>query len=422
MKKIVCLLLVLLTALCACAEQDELTAVRAEIARLEEENRYLTQLLDAYRDNSVIAVFDGGNVSFAEVYALYSEIEALYSDLWELYGEQEVFTAENALEIQQEITRNLVEDKVIDAWLEKNRIELLTGEQTEAAAAEGRAEYALLLEETTLYYIEEGLDPDAAAAQAQAELIEIGSSEEEMIRFAVDNARSAALTDLLAGEVTVSEEELEEAYLARVQEDTLYYSAYPEDFAVEMLYGTSGIAYIPEGYRRARLILIPFDEEAMNEYDLLYVEEPTEENLARADALYEALRPAAEEVSQRLGEGESFDILLQEYTAGEIYMAELCTESGFCVCDGCYLIDEEAVGAVMALENPGDVTAPVRTGWGWAILEYSGDLEAGTVPLENIRESLYESVYEQLRLEACSNAVERLCEEANVVYFFERLG
>lgn len=417
MKKILSVILICLM-LCVCAEED-IEALRRENAALKEENARLTRLIEAYRDNSVIAVFDGGTVRFEEVYELYSQAEAMFVELAEFMGE-DYSVYDDAYEMQIEITRNLAESKILDRYIADNGIVLLTAEQLREAEAQGREEYALTLEETILYYMEEGFDAEAAEAAAKQELIEQACTEEDCIETRVNAARSEALVDLLVGDIVVTDEDLQAEYEARLAFDQVYYSLYPEDYAAEEIYYLRSVTYIPEGYRRARLLLIPFDAESMALYDTLFVS--PEPDQAAIDALFEALLPEAEAVCARLEAGESFDALLAEYPAGAEYMPELCTENGFCVCPGCYLISSEAVDAVLALTRPGQTTAPVRTDWGWGILEYTADLPSGPVPMEDVRDSLYESAYESVRLAAYEDAVLRICEEAGIVYFFERLN
>ena len=418
MKKILSVILICLM-LCVYAEED-IEALRRENAALKEENARLTRLVEASRDPSVIAVFDGGTVRFDEVYELYSQAEAMFVELAEIMGE-DYSAYDDAYEMQIEITRNLAESKILDRYIADNGIVLLTDEQLRQAEAQGREEYALTLEETILYYLEEGLDAEAAEAAAKEELIEQSGSEEDCIEARINAARSEALVDLLAGDIVVTDEDLQAEYEARLASDREYYRLYPEDYAIEEIYFPHSVTYIPEGYRRARLLLIPFDAEAMALYDTLFIL-PTEPDQEAIDALFEALLPEAEAVCARLEAGESFDALLSEYPAGMEYMAELCTESGFCVCPGCYLISNEAVDAVLALTRPGETTAPVRTDWGWGILEYTADLPSGPVAMEDVRDSLYESAYESARLSAYEDAVLRICEDAGIVYFFDRLN
>ena len=72
MKKLLALVLSLLLLFSAAAESttaESVDALKAEIARLRAELETLQARLDLYRDPSVVAIFDGGFITFDELVA-----------------------------------------------------------------------------------------------------------------------------------------------------------------------------------------------------------------------------------------------------------------------------------------------------------------------------------------------------------------
>ena len=75
----------------------------------------------------------------------------------------------------------------------------------------------------------------------------------------------------------------------------------------------------------------------------------------------------------------------------------------------------------MALENIGDISGIVRVGDGVCILQYAGEVPAGEVPLDDVREALTESALENVRYAAYELQLNEWLKEANAVYYPERM-
>ena len=397
---------------------QENEALRAEISRLQ-------ALLggedgDAAVASNVIASFDGGEVTFEEVYASYEEAMGYYEEMLASYGMEPDFAPEEILQMQIDLARELADAKIINAYLEENGIELLSKEETDALTSLAESEYSQMFESAVSDVVGMGYDRQGAEEYVTDYFSEFDMELETVIDEHLSQAREAALTRLLAGEVTVSEEELAQAYSALLTSDREYYSQYPEDYAFDALYSESPIAYVPEGYRQVRMLIVPFDEESMSAYDEHYYGGTTDSQ--EADALFAALLPEAEEVYRRLLNGESFDAIRAEYPDTELYMDQLGGAQGFCLSSESEMFGYETDGAIMALENIGDVTKPQKCDWGWAIFEYAGDVAPGEVPLEKIKGELYLQTYNDKQTAQYEAGLEKLRADANLTFYFERLN
>ena len=420
---IVLLTLVLMLGVCARAEIDykaEYERLQAENASLAAENERLQTLLEAYSDPSVIVAFRGGSVRFEEVYAAYQETVEYYKMMYAAFDMPFEETPEMALEIQSDIARELADDKIIALYLEENDIALLSDERKREIVHETTKEYEELFAEVHEYYHAQGMSEEEADAEALAYFVDGGMDLDSLIAQNLNEARSEALLNMLTGDVTVSEEELTLVYEQQVESDRAFYEEYPEEFGFDALFSDTPIAYAPAGYRVVRMVIIPFDEEAMAAYDELYLSGNTAS--PEAEKLFAALKPEADKVYKRLISGESFDAIRAEYPLTQTYMDEFGSDTGFYMSAASEMFDSETDEAIMALDTVGDVTAPHKCDWGYAIFEYKAEVPEGAVPLADIREALYENTLSLRRTEAYEAAMEKMRLEAGTVYFLDRLN
>ncbi|MBR4235691.1 MAG: hypothetical protein IKR85_06475 [Clostridia bacterium] len=404
------MLLVLFLLLAACALSETGADAQADSDHLSAEDANLRER--AREDMSVISVFDGGCVTFSEVYAEYSKLQELYDALVDQADAS--MAAAAAVEAQKSIAVELTCNKITDIYLAENSITLLSGADLEETARKAEEAYSLMYQEVRAYFLAEGCTEAQADTLTPEFLAEAGLGRQDYLDSFVEAARHAALVRLLAGEISISEDELIHEYALRLAADTEYYSEYPQEYPLDVLNGFS--AYVPAGCRRVRMLYIPaqprLPSTAENETDAPK-EDPDfcREALARAADVYDLLRS-----------GHSFDELYSEYSPARSAETAVFAD-GFILTYGCGLFDAEVISSVMSLEKPGDYTQPLIVfDSGAAIFEYSADAAEGPVPFEEIRAYLYAALYDQKLNDAYESALNTLMEAANVEYFFERLG
>ena len=95
--------------------------------------------------------------------------------------------------------------------------------------------------------------------------------------------------------------------------------------------------------------------------------------------------------------------------------------SGYYVSADSLLWPGEIVSAAMALEAPMDISGAIRTGDGVVILQYLGEVEAGAVPLADVRDAIEADALEEARYAAYEAQVNAWLEEADVKYYPERM-
>ena len=390
-----------------------------ELAKLRRENEVLRNRLEAYEDAGVIAVFDVGRVTFDEVYAAYSELLDYYRTVYETFGMEYEPDAAEELNLQMDLARSIADEKLLACYLADRGVQLLSAEDLERVRQDARTDYGLIYEENRLYYLEEGYGEEDAKLLAEAYMQENGLSEDDLYEADLNAEMQEAIVHYLAGEVFLTDDEIQAVYDRYVEADREYYTEYPDEFAFDALFSDNPVTWVPEGYRKMQLLLVSFDEETMERYDELYNDglgfsEETEE-------MFAPLKPEADELYQRLLAGEAFTSLMGQYSAMP-YLGEMGSEDGFYMNAQFDQLDEEALYAMTELEAPGDFTKPVRTPWGWAIIRYLEDVPSGAVPLQSVYDELYLIGYEDKLNASYEAAKEEIRAELKLTFFFDRLG
>ena len=230
--------------------------------------------------------------------------------------------------------------------------------------------------------------------------------------------------DYIVKDVTVTDEEVQAHYDALVARQKEDFTAYPEEFEYAHQMGQL-IVYRPEGFRAVRDIRIPFtgdDEKAAatltEQIEMGIAEEGAQEQL---DALYAPLEKTAEEVQKKLADGEAFADLMDEYGCDPELKDEPMRSEGYYINDTSYVNSLEYVEGSMMLEQPGQVSSPLRSAYGVHLVEYIGDVAPGEVPLEEIRDAVAADALKEKQTEYYDQQRQALLEAAQVKYYPERL-
>ena len=65
-------------------------------------------------------------------------------------------------------------------------------------------------------------------------------------------------------------------------------------------------------------------------------------------------------------------------------------QTGYHIYDGSTSYEQNFKEAAMALENPGDISEPIASDYGYYIIKYESDSVAHDVPLEDVKEKIRE--------------------------------
>ena len=233
-------------------------------------------------------------------------------------------------------------------------------------------------------------------------------------------------------DAAASAEDMQHSYEHLVEEQKAGFEAYPGDYEYAQMNGET-IVYNLEGYRGVRMLLFAFEDTADYEAvlalsdELLELDEEKDaeaiaEINARIDAAYAAAEAEAGEALAKIEGGADFEELLQTIgdDDGMKNNAHL-RASGYYVSADSALWPQEFISAAMALEKAGDISGAVRIADGVCILQHTGEVPAGQVPLEDVQDQLQPAVLESARYSTYEQQMAAWLQEADAKYYPERM-
>ena len=210
--------------------------------------------------------------------------------------------------------------------------------------------------------------------------IDNGSYRAQLVRNAyLNNAK-----DTLIGDYEPTTADLEEWQTVNGEQQKETFEANPS--SLESYYGQPSHLYMPDGVRYVKSILIGLDQEDMDEITALRGEGDEEgANALRKEKLKAIKERADEMLALATAEDADFDALIMEYSDDEGLKVEPEATEGYFVYEGKTSFDQDYVNAAMALKKVGDMTGLVESDFGYFIIKYIGDADAGLLPLEGER-------------------------------------
>lgn len=373
----------------------------------------------------VVAEYQDGKLMSDEAALEYDE--RLTELVFAGYSEEEV-----ACTLLDEVLEYMVGDRILE---EKAR-EMGVYELTEADRAEIAKEAEAAYEQQLAFYRDfvdtTGMTEEEARGAVKSFMQENDGTTLESLRAELEESWWVQKTyDAITADVNVDEAALQAAYDAKLALQKESFEAYPDDYEYTQMSGEM-ILYNLDGYRAVRSLLIGFEDDdaleavyvLMDEIESLDAEKDAEliaQYQAEMDGYYDRLQPEAQAAADRLAGGASFEELLASIGDDPAMKAAPLQETGYYMSADSLLYSPEMISAAMALEKPGDISGPVRVPEGYCILEYLGDVPAGAVALEDVREVLMETTLADARYAAYEEQMNQWLQEAEVKYYPERM-
>ena len=365
-------------------------------------------------ESVVVAEFEGGVLLSDEVIPVYND--QLTNQIFAGHSADEV--AEATL---NSVLAQMAGDKIIATRAKELGLTELTEEDLAAIDREAAENYETQLADYVAF-VSKGAGSRDAAAQALEE--ESGVTLQTVTDSIRQNWWTQKFYDYIVREVTVSDEEVQAYYDTLLAKQKETFTAYPEEFEYAHQTGEA-IVYNPPGFRAVRDILIPFDddvaEEAADLMELVEAGTADADAQARLNALFEPLEAPAQEAQQKLADGQSFTQLMDEYDCDEALREEPMRSEGYYISDASYVNSVEYVEGSMMLEQPGQVSSPLRSMFGLHLVEYIGDVPAGEVPLSDVLDAMREGALAEKQAAYYAQQRQALLDAANVKYYPERL-
>ena len=364
----------------------------------------------------VVAEFKGGELRADEVMEEYNAQLTRY--MFDGYSEADVSAT-----LMSEVMEDMVFDRVLEAHAREMGVYDLTAEDEQQIAAEAQRRYEEQMSYCRSLVRTEEMSDEEVEAAAQAYLLE---SEGVSLESIEEELRASWWTEKLFNELTadvsIGSGEIVTAYNETLADQKARFLADPQDYENAQLSGEVIVYNLP-GYRRVRMVGLSFDSfETMSAVDELNQQLATLDASADAeqyaacqaqiDALYAPLETQANAMLQAAADGGDLESLSRQY-GGSV---EEC-----CIAADSSSWTQEIVDAAMALKAPGDVSAVLRTDDGVYILQYVGDVQEGTVSMNDVYDELSAQTLETARYLAYETQINTWMEEADPKYYPERM-
>ena len=371
-----------------------------------------------------------------------------YNQLFAAYGYSGVYSTDEAT-VTAQVIDSFVENLVLKQKAYAMGMNELTDEEKAKAEEHAKEYYESFLSSVISAYLpNSGLEGDELNAAAEKYVAENDiktadgrSTYEDFLQSAIDEQAIEKLKADIVKDVTVTEEEIQADFDAKVESDKADSETNADNYGYNLL-NNIAVYYAPAGYRMVKQILITVSDEdskAADEANTALTEAKDALESAGEDADKDALQAAvdaaqaaydeaqatgmanakakAEEVlALATAEGADFDALVAEYSTDNM------PESGYAVREGfAYFVDSFVNGA-MALQNVGDISEPVESSYGYHIIKYVSDVAEGPVDIETVRAGITDSLLMAKQDELTETTIKQWISEANAKTYPDRLN
>lgn len=250
---------------------------------------------------------------------------------------------------------------------------------------------------------------ETVASMLRVQGLEETSAIENSIRAAT---RNALLEQVKESAPAPDEAQLKAAYDALLEEQTQAFSVNPASYEAALLSGDI-ILYAPEPCRVVASVYFRFDDDViglLKQLESVGSTQTLEEMRSDQRLLMDEQVAAA---LARLENGEDFSTIQEEWQNGG-------TATNY-ITPGSTRFADGVTEAVWSLENEGEWTEPFELEYGYQVYCWMDTLEDGAVPLEAVREQLFERLEAELRAAAVEEARALWRSEAEVEIISENI-
>ncbi|MGN0799944.1 MAG: peptidylprolyl isomerase [Christensenellales bacterium] len=348
------------------------------------------------------------DIRFQTYYRVY--VNNMY--MQSIYGTYDVSTDE-AYRAFQDMVFDSIINSMLPIYVAKQAGVTLTAEE-EAEVQESLQQEIDSLYESYADDVDASItDEDAKRAEEEklllADLKANGLTYDKYIKSIEDSLRDEAIAnkyiESLLAEVTVTDDDVQAYYDEKL---AYYQERYEEDPAnyfddySSFLNGGSQPLVVPEGYNYYKHILV-LDAEEGEDKDV--------------DAI-------VAEIYAKIEAGEDFDALIEEYGEDPGMQNEPYKTEGYILSEAnASDYYEEFSAAALALENEGDITPEaVQSSKGKHIIKKCGPVEAKTVTLDEVKDTIREQVETERKNDLYQEYLAQWKEEVKIVKYYNRVN
>ncbi|MBT3319851.1 MAG: hypothetical protein HN948_02615 [Clostridia bacterium] len=279
---------------------------------------------------------------------------------------------------------------------------------------------ALLEEQTTT-------DPAVLAeaeARLQALLEESRLSIDIYFDYLCEQELISKVRDYMTGQAEVTDQDAQTWYdqtLAIQQEEM---DAEPGVFE-SLVYSKKIYTYVPGRIVAVREVILAFDEVQSSDVQALY----TVDDMDAYDDMIDLILTSsgdhltmAADIKARMQAGETIEDIVTELSVDAAYIAEPNTEKGYLIDSRTLAYSAEFVEAALGLQSIGDVSEVVVDYKGVHVLQLIKVYESGVVSFDDLKDSILTALLPSAEQDMYQQMLETWVEEADVKYFYNRLG
>ena len=424
--------------------------------------------VDTAKDNArVIVDVNGETVSKAVIsaavqnqistYEYYNQLYSAYYGISDVYSTDETTVAAEVIEayVQQLVCQQKAKELGLYEMTEEEQAEV---------DANGKTNYDSFIESVISTYMPgstlEGDELTAAAekyaAEHQVATVDGRSALADFVASSADEKALEKLEAYIIKDVTVTDEEIQADFDAKVESAKAEYEEDPNGYGTDVNNGYT-VYYAPAGYRMVKHILVKVSDEdsslttekqtALASAQTALTDAQTALDGAAEDADKTALQAAVDEAQKAVDEAQAaYDeaqaagMANAKAKADEIY-TQLTNEgadfetlladnngdsgqpaAGYAICEGFTSFVESFTNGALALEKVGDVSEPVESTYGYHIIQYTSDVAEGPVDLETVKDGISSALLTAKQNEVSTATMEQYVSEANVKTYPERMN
>ena len=398
----------------AAAVEISETAAEDGAVVIEEEAATAEEAAVSLSDDVLASAYNG------EVTVLKSDIQDEFDQMLTqyvaYYAQYGYSVDEYDTELQSSVAQETVQTKLSTAivrhYAAQNGYEL-TDEKKDELTAQVQTALDSMREYLESYLSAYGYTGDELAAAVEEQLSQAGYSEESLTESAELNDILSFIYDKATADVTVTEDEVKEAFDAKVAEQKENYADI--DTFINDYINENEILYTPENVRLMECIYIarPDGEATSGEAtaeEAATADEATAEEATDIASLTGYAK--AEAVVAAIAGGEDFEEAMKAYNEDSSTEEQMLR--GYPVAAESTTYSEEFHNGAMALENVGDVTDVIVTDYGYFILRYAKDLESGEVDFEARKDAETEETLTNKKNDAYTAFVNQILDDADM--------
>jgi len=414
----------------------------------------------------------GKTFTKAEVQSAVDNTLSYQQYLFNMYGMSFDTTDEdNISDAQDETIKELIEQAVEAQKATELGFDVFTDDELSEMETSASDTYDSYVDSVkSNYFADTELTGDELNAAVEAKMVELGYPDEaDLLENNKSTKAQEKLKEYVVKDVTVTDDEIQTEYDSQVENAKSTYANSLSQYGSDVNNGST-IYYRPAGYRYVKNILIKLSSDDSNtisdlEDQISTVQDDLDTNTTSLAALpedattdtedeassreeltaqqtelnatledlntqldaaketaYGAIQPTIDEIVARLDAGEDFDAVMAEYGEDPGMQSDPGMTDGYPVCAGDSNWVDEFTEAAMSLVNVGDVSAPFRTDYGIHIVKYVSDLEEGAVPLDDVKDTITESVLSTKQDDLYDTTLDGWVTEANAKIYKDRLA